>query len=257
MTALQPDSPAAAVNLFLDAVYRAADGRPFYIQVGANDGVMADPVHRIAKADPWAGLLIEPHPAYFRRLADHYRGRAGMRLANVGISDAEGTLPLYHVAEEAMPLFPRWLRGCASFSRDQLVFSLRLACRKRGIAFDEKHVAVTEVPVRRLDGLLAEQGIARADLMVIDVEGHELAVMRSLDLAALGLRGMLVECTDTNRAAQPAYVAALAAAGFSVYELGEDLCAFDPARLGIDLGAIYDKAGYRCLARQTLGEPTC
>lgn len=232
-----------ARDAFMLAVGQAAGGAAFVIQVGANDGRMADPVYSIAKRNDWRGLLIEPHPAYFAKLHKRYKRRDGFTLLQIGISDAEGVLPLFHLDNARMEQFPRWVHGSASVDAKRVVRQVKLACRKLGLVFDDSMVAQTAVPMRRLDAVLAEQGITSADVIVIDVEGHELAVMASADLRGLGLRGMLVECNGRNEAQKPDYVAALNAVGLTVYELGDDLCAFDPARLDVDLAAEFDAAG--------------
>lgn len=228
---------------FMAAVNAAAGGKVFYVQVGAHDGRLADPVFAVAKENGWRGLLIEPHPAYFAGLRHRYRNRKGFTLRQVGISDAEGVLPLFHLDEDLAEQFPRWVRGCASFDRRRIVEQVRVGCALRGLVYRDDMVTKTDVPVRRLDAVLAEENITSADLLVIDVEGHELPVMASADLASLSLRGMLVECNGRNATQKPDYVAALQRAGMTVYELGDDLCGFDPSRLATDLAAEFDTAG--------------
>lgn len=228
---------------FLAAVNTAAGGRVFYVQVGAHDGRMADPVFATAKENGWHGLLIEPHPAYFAALQHRYRNRKGFALRQLGISDTEGVLPLYHLDEALAEQFPRWVQGCASLDRRRVVQQVKVGCTLRGLVYRDDMVAQTDVALRRLDSVLAEENIRTADLLVIDVEGHELPVMASADLAALSLRGMLVECNGINATQKPDYVAALQCAGMTVYELGEDLCGFDPTRLTVNLAAEFDTVG--------------
>lgn len=243
--AVAPVLTAAEVarNRFMQAISDAAGGSAFYVQVGANDGRMADPVYSIAKRNVWRGLLIEPHPAYFAALHSRYKRRAGFTLLQIGISDRAGVIALYHLDNGLMAEFPRWVHGSASVDRSRVERQVRLACNKAGRTFDPAMVSRTDVPMRRLDEVLAEQATTAVDLIVIDVEGHELAVMASVDLNSLSLRGMLVECNGKNSVQKPEYVAALNAAGLIVYELRDDLCAFDPARLTVDLAAEFEAAG--------------
>lgn len=239
----QADPIRLARDSFMAAINEATGGAAFVIQVGANDGRMADPVFTIAKRNAWRGLLIEPHPAYFAALHERYRRRTEFQLLQAGISDVDGVLPLYHLDNALMEAFPRWVHGSASVYRKRVVRQVRLACRKKGEEFADSMVVCTDVPMQRLDSVLAQRGIAGADLIVIDVEGHELAVMASVDLRSLGLRGMLVECNGSNKSQMPDYVAALNAAGLTVFLLGDDLCAFDPLRLTVDLAAQFRLAG--------------
>ena len=235
---------AAARDAFLDAVDRLSRGRTCLIQVGAHDGVMSDPVFRIARRRNWHGLLVEPHPRYFARLREVHAGRVAFLLENVAISDREGQLALFHLADDERTAgFPRWVAGCASFDRQRLVRPVTIGCRHVGIDFDETLIARVDVPVLRLETVLARHGLESADLLVIDVEGHELAVMAGADLAALGLAGMLVECNGRNQRQEKDYVAAIRAAGLSVCRLGDDLCGFDAARMPT-LGPAFAAAGF-------------
>lgn len=232
----------ASRNDFLAAVNAAAGGAVFYVQIGAHDGQLADPVFKIARENGWRGLLIEPHPVYFAALQHRYRNRRGFALRQVAISDQTGVLPLFHLRNDLQDQLPRWVRGCASFDAVRVARQVRIGCKLRGLEYRDDMIARTDVPVRRLDQVLAEEGITSADLMVIDVEGHELQVMASADLRALALRGMLVECNGRNAVQKPDYAAAISRAGMTVYELGEDLCGFAPDRLSTDLAAEFDAA---------------
>jgi len=233
----------ASRNDFMAAVNMAAGGSVLFVQVGAHDGRMADPVFAVAKENGWRGLLIEPHPVYFAALRHRYRNRSGFVLRQVGISDEAGVLPLFHLDDDLMEQFPRWVHGCASLDRRRVVQQVRIGCTMRGMVYRDDMIAQTDIPVCRLDTVLAEEGVDVADLLVIDVEGHELPVMASADLASLRLRGMLVECNGRNAVQKPAYIAALQRAGMTVYELGDDLCGFDPTRLTTDLASEFDAVG--------------
>ncbi len=52
------------------------------------------------------------------------------------------------------------------------------------------------VPGRTLSGLLDEAEIGRPDLIVLDVEGHELAALRGLDLDRHGPDLLVIEMLD-------------------------------------------------------------
>lgn len=50
------------LNFCLDAVNAGKAGSVRFVQVGANDGVMADPVRRFLEYERWSGVMIEPLP---------------------------------------------------------------------------------------------------------------------------------------------------------------------------------------------------
>src|SRR5687768_133577 len=47
-----------------------------FIQIGAYDGVEADPIRSLVlDSDSWQGILVEPQPDAFERLRQNYKGR--------------------------------------------------------------------------------------------------------------------------------------------------------------------------------------
>lgn len=81
------------------------------------------------------------------------------------------------------------------------------------------------VPTRRLDTLLAAQDWPRDfDLLTIDVEGHDLEVLRSIDLAAYRPRVIVVEAhgIDPGRVEASAVHAHLVPFGYAVVAFHEN-----------------------------------
>ena len=65
--------------------YSAKVDHVFFIQVGANDGVINDPLHPLVKSLKWQGILIEPQQRVFKdRLLKVYQDIPGLAFENVG-----------------------------------------------------------------------------------------------------------------------------------------------------------------------------
>src|SRR5215467_4330257 len=63
----------------------------FFVQVGSNDGLNGDPLHKLIKSDPrWKGIFIEPVRYAFDRLRLNYDGEDRFVYENVAISDLSG-----------------------------------------------------------------------------------------------------------------------------------------------------------------------
>jgi hypothetical protein len=62
-----------------------------------------------------------------------------------------------------------------------------------GLAVTGRSAYDVEVPARTLSSILAEAEIDRLDLMVLDIEGHELDALRGMDFDAVAPRHLLLE----------------------------------------------------------------
>ena len=135
--------------------------RGYYVDVGARCGLVNSNTFRLEESG-WDGVCIEPHPDLFRELQAN-RGRAW--LFHTAVSDgAPGTLDFVKMLEE--PLGNSGLRS--TFSHPERLARMR-------------HEIIS-VPVRPLTDLLDEAGApSTIEYLDIDVEGHELEVLRGLD----------------------------------------------------------------------------
>src|SRR5262245_37464793 len=58
----------------IDYIFDLANRRGrdvFFLQVGANDGLMDDPIHFLVRKYGWCGVLLEPDPQLFKRLKEN------------------------------------------------------------------------------------------------------------------------------------------------------------------------------------------
>jgi FkbM family methyltransferase len=116
------------------------DGRITFVDIGANAGFYS--LFLLSHASNPTILAFEPHPVIFRRLQHNLRSfpQRGLHLFPFALGDAEG------------------------------VATLQLAGGSSHIGEGSNGV---EVRVRKLTDVLSEQGIARIDVLKIDVEGYE------------------------------------------------------------------------------------
>jgi FkbM family methyltransferase len=160
--------------------FAAAYEHPFFVEIGANDGDQHDHLRELILAHSWAGLMVEPVPYVFERLVANYRGHHQVMLENAAISDRDGPMPFYYLAEvpkgrEAE--LPDWYHGIGSFSREAVL------SHRRVIPEIEEHVVETTVPTLRFDSLCEKHGVERVDLLVVDTEGHDAEILAAIDFA--------------------------------------------------------------------------
>ncbi|MEJ2378729.1 MAG: FkbM family methyltransferase [Pseudolabrys sp.] len=143
------------------------DRKGYFVEVGANEPRARSQTFHLEQAG-WTGVLIEPQS----QLAARLRAERKAKVFAVACSSPENagkTLPL-HVAG---PL--------SSLDRARM-------------APGASPETVIEVPVRTLDSVLEEAGTpAGFDFLSIDVEGHEIEVLRGFDIARWRPRLILLE----------------------------------------------------------------
>ena len=140
--------------------------RGYFVEIGANH-----PRHYsqtwLLERQGWEGLLVEPLSAKCALLRRE-RPRSRVVQAALGAPEQRGRVQ-FHVAAD-----------------DDMLSSL---APETGVITE----GVEEVELRTLDDVLAEAGNPPLDYLSIDVEGHELSVLRGFDLARHHPRLILIE----------------------------------------------------------------
>jgi FkbM family methyltransferase len=198
-----------------DAVRRGE--APFIVQIGANDGKMADPVRELIADYGLPGLLVEPLPDLFASLQANYAGVPNIAFERCAIGTTDGAMTLYRFAPDA-PV-PAWAHGLASFDRGHL------SGDKYGIGDVSRYVVPETVPCLTLATLLAKHGNPDVGLLQIDTEGFDCHIVR----AALegGLRPPIIHYEHENAAPADKVDCKrkLQAAGYRFIDIGRDTLA--------------------------------
>lgn len=147
----------------------------FFIQIGANDGVIYDPIYQFVRQYNWSGILVEPVPCYFNRLLINYQGNSNLYFENVAISDQDEQRDFYRV-QEGLDFLPEWCNGLGTFNLDVLL------THKWAIPNLEDYVVKETVECLSLDSLLKKYAVDNVDLLLIDTEGYDYQVLKQLDL---------------------------------------------------------------------------
>jgi FkbM family methyltransferase len=144
-----------------------------FVQIGANDGVRFDPIHRFVTDHHHlaTGLVVEPLPDLFRELQANYRTCPHVVPVNVAIHNTERSMTLYRVDPVRARELPDWSNGIASFNprHHQLV------------GLPAELMVAEQVPCITLAELFSAHAIADLDLLQIDVEGYDADLIMALD----------------------------------------------------------------------------
>ncbi len=158
----------------LKAEFFRATRNGFFVEVGANDPQRGSQSWQFEQTG-WAGVLVEPQPELAVRLTETRRARVFAAVCS-SPGSAGGTARLY-------------LRGPHSSLKRELAVT--------GVIAE----GAIDVPARTLDDILEEaEAPAPIDFVSIDVEGHEVEVLKGFDLARWQPQLVLIEDHVSNLA---------------------------------------------------------
>jgi FkbM family methyltransferase len=169
-----------------------------FLQVGANDGLISDPLHKFIKRDNWRGVMLEPQPEVFDKyLVKTHKKRPEIITINAALDSHDGTSTLFvlNVSTE------RWATGMSSFNKSVLVDtiksgSIRSKARKRGISLPdnaEDMIEARQIKTISPDTLLRHFGPEGFQLLAVDTEGYDFEILKMLDISKVAPEVIIYE----------------------------------------------------------------
>ncbi|GAB2482221.1 FkbM family methyltransferase [Algoriphagus taiwanensis] len=219
-----------SLSEFLSEYSLAKNGDFTVIQIGANDGITNDPIHKFIKRDRWKGVLLEPQSGVFNQyLKDIYKKNKGLHLLCAGIGEKDGYLPLYKIGFSDM----RWATGLASFSKEKVeeLFENGIVeknCRKFGIPIPkeaEKRIVEEKVEIISPKSLQERFHLNTIDLLQIDAEGFDLEVIRIFDIPTSQPKAIIFENVNHSKKELEECYQMLRGNGYRLREFGRDTLA--------------------------------
>lgn len=179
-----------------------AGARGPYVDVGCNHPFKLSNTFLLYRKG-WRGLCVDPLPRFAPLYA---RWRPQDRFMRVAIGETAGTLPFYEFESDVLSTLDADL--AAQYQKQ----SYRLR-------------ATSSVQVMRLDTLLDSSGLkAPLSLLSIDIEGHELPALKSMDLARWRPALICLEVATADGRRNEAAIAYLAQQGYeTALDLGLNL----------------------------------
>ena len=181
----------------------------FVLQVGANDGVSGDPIHRFITKYGWRGLLLEPLPDIFEKLQRNYQEQTGVVLCNAALADRDGAMKFYRI--NPGPDVPGWCNGLGSF------FIKTVLSHKDRFPEIENHLVEQTIQALSFASVVEAYEIKRIDVILIDAEGYDYEILKLIDFQRFRPALVIYEQIHLSDAVKKASIELLNKAGYSVH----------------------------------------
>jgi FkbM family methyltransferase len=204
--------------------FARANRAAFFIEVGSNDGDQHDHLRPLIMSHGWTGVMVEPVPYVFERLRRNYGDVEGVALENAAIAERDGMMPFYHlaqVAEDERAQLPPWYDAIGSFSREALLG------HADKIPDIERRVVTTEVPALTFESLCRKHGVEGLDLLLIDTEGYDWEIIKTIDFSVRQPRLLIYEHYHLPKEVRAQCRELLHGHGFETLEEGFDTWCLD------------------------------
>jgi FkbM family methyltransferase len=161
-----------------------------FMEAGAHDGYTQSNTYFLERHRGWSGVLVEPIPELHRKAARRRPRSQVVSAALVPPEQAGGTVEI-------------------QFGDLMSKVGDDGSHASGGLANAGRAGYSVDVPARTISDVLDDAGVDALDLLVLDIEGHELAALRGLDLDRHPVGLLCIEMLDlpTQR---PAFDALLA-----------------------------------------------
>lgn len=194
------------------------DGARSFLQIGANDGYLSDPLNLAIFRHKLTGTFVEPQSNYYRELQKTYRDFPGMVFLQCAIAAEKGAMTMYTLDCSGGRL-PGWAHGVGTLSHEQI--------RKFGDQIDniESYIRSDEVQCIPVAELLDRAAHPDPDIIVVDAEGFDHLILSQFDFARLSTKLVIYETESMSQADAADLARRLEEGGFAIFEAEQDTIA--------------------------------
>jgi FkbM family methyltransferase len=192
----------------------------FFLQIGANDGITNDPLHKFVTEFGWSGVLVEPMPDSFSALTETYRGQGNLKLVNAALSETDGQRTLYTVRIDT-----------GTFQKAEMYssFDKNVVLRNSRFVPDiAERIVEVRVPCVSMKTLLRETGGRNIDILAVDAEGFDYQILKMIDFSVVNPAIIIFEHTHLSKSDQQVAARLLAEHGYRMARDNLDTIAYRP-----------------------------
>lgn len=218
---VEPVAPFALLDVVIGDQFARSGDAFYFIQVGANDGILADNLNPLIRKHRLRGCLVEPMPDTFERLKANYADQTQLVFRNVMIGEEDGEGHIHRFIPEA-EVPQDFYHGLARSDGDYI--------RKRAasVGLDDQIETLT-CPRWSFRTLVGSLGLREVDLLFIDTEGSDDSVIRAAFDAAIYPRIIHYEWTEMPLERRCSLKQLLLDKGYRFIDVGGDTIALEVA----------------------------
>jgi len=203
------------------------------LQIGANDGITNDPIHKFIKRDRWSEVLLEPqNHVYHTLLKPIYRHHKELVLVNAAIGEQDGEASLYKISFSN----DRWATGLSTFVKPSLQHmvddgTIKARAAKYGSkppADSSTWIAEEKVQVLSPQTIIKNYNLSRINLLMVDAEGFDYEVVKMVLNAGVLPLLIVFECFHLSPKDLAESEQLVHAKGYDFKRLGPNMLAWQP-----------------------------
>jgi|TARA_B110000438_G_scaffold241017_1_gene239967 FkbM family methyltransferase len=158
-----------------------------FISIGSHTGYWLE--EELKKFSDKKVILIEPVEYNLSELKERVKNYTNIIIEKVAISDKDETLPFYFIKRSSIEkLNKHWASGIGSFDKNHI-----LNHRSKRFQVTDDDIETTSVECLSFNSLKKKHSITSIDKLMLDVEGAEYKILKSIDLKETLIKNIMFE----------------------------------------------------------------
>jgi len=195
-----------------------------FVQVGAHDGEMFDPLRHFILKDNWNGILIEPQEDFFNKCIQGYKHLNNLIFVNAAVYKRREKIILYKAQKAGDYSHTGWA-------------SINLK-RFQNTIYQEQYIKETVQGIPLMD-IIRDNNYKRVDLLQIDTEGYDADIIFMFDFEEYHPRLIQYEHIHLSEEKRLAVKNRICQYGYNLFEKKNDTFALHKNQISIQFISLY------------------